>query len=68
MPAAYSYCENAARLAGEKHKEVMYGRKCLEAAAAISNIFERNMIKARQAEARKMADLKEMMELFGLTL
>ena len=65
MPEAYRHCEVAAGQAGEKQKEVMYGKKSLEAAAAISKIFERIQIKSKQqAEARQMAAL---VECFGLT-
>ena len=40
----------------------MYRKKSLETGGAISKIFERNMIKAKQEEARKMEALEEMME------
>ena len=68
MHEAYSHCEAAAREAGHKQKEAMYRKKSLVAAAVISKIWERSMIKAKQAQAKKMVDLKEMMELSGLAL
>ena len=68
IPLAYSHCEVVAREAGQKQKEAMYRKKCLEGAAAISKIWENQMIKANQAQAKKMADLKKMMERVGLTL
>ena len=68
MNEAYSHCEVAAREAGQKQKEAMYKKKSLEAAAAISKIWERSMVKDKQEKAKKMTDLKDMMELFGLTL
>ena len=68
IPLAYSHCEVVAREAGQKQKEAMYRKKSLEGAAAISKIWENQMIKANQAQAKKMADLKKMMERVGLTL
>ena len=68
IPLAYSHCEVVAREAGQKQKEAMYKKKSLEAAAAISKIWERSMVKDKQEKAKKMTDLKDMMELFGLTL
>ena len=59
MPVAYGLCELAAWYAGENQKEEMYRKKSLEAAAAISKIFERDFT--------DIADLKEMLEGFGLT-
>ena len=69
MCEAYGHCEIAARDAGQKQKEEMYRKKSLEAAAAISKIWERDLIKDKQEEeAKRKADLKGMVELFGLTL
>ena len=68
MPEAYRHCEVAAVQAGQKQKEVMYRKKSLEAAAAISKIFKRIYEKTGQAQAKKRADLEEMMERFGLAL
>ena len=62
MYPVYNQCGDAAREAGQKQKEAMYRKKSLEAGGAISKIFERNMIKAKQEEARKMEASEEMME------
>ena len=48
MPEAYRHCEVAAGQAGQKQKEVMYSKKSLEAAAAISKIFERIQIESKR--------------------
>ena len=53
MPEAYRHCEVAAGQAGQKQKEVMYRKKSLEAAAAISKIFKRIYEKTGQAQAKK---------------
>ena len=66
MSGAYGKCVVAARMAGLEEVERSYRRKSLEAAAAISKIWERNMIKDKQERAKKMADLKDMMELLGI--
>ena len=68
MPEAYRHCEVAAGQAGQKQKEVMYRKKSLEAAAAISKIFKRIYEKTAQAQGRQRADLEEMMGRFGLAL
>ena len=68
MPEAYRHCEVAAGQAGQKQKEVMYRKKSLEAAAAISKIFKRIYEKTAQAQGRQRADLEEMMGRLGLAL
>ena len=54
MYEAYTHCEVAAGGAGHKQKETMYKKKSLESAAAISKIWERNMIKDKQERAKKI--------------
>ena len=67
MCKVYSHCEAVAREAGQKQKEAMYRKKSVEAAAAISKIWERRVRqgKARQDEATKM---EETMKRLGITL
>ena len=47
FPGAYHQCELAAREAGKIEKEVLYKRKASEAAAAISQIFEKTLLDLR---------------------
>ena len=47
FPGAYHQCELAAREAGKRQKEVLYKRKATEAAAAISEIFEKTLLDLR---------------------
>ena len=47
FPGAYHQCELAAREAGKREKEVLYKRKAFEAAAAISEIFEKTLLDLR---------------------
>ena len=44
MYEVYGHCEEMAREAGKKQKQAMYNKKSLEAAAAVSKIFERVQI------------------------
>ena len=61
MSDAYGKCEVAAREAGMERTEEMYREKSLEAAAAISKIYEREQIQAKAALKEEM----EMMKMMG---
>ena len=62
MYEVYGHCEEIAREAGEKQKQAMYNKKFLEAAAAVSKIFERVQIMKKVEESTRMIAVKEMLK------
>ena len=62
MYEVYGHCEVMAREAGKKEKQAMYNKKSLEAAAAVSKIFERVQIMKKLEESTKVNELKEMLK------
>ena len=62
MYEVYGHCEQMAREAGKKQKQAMYNKKSLEAAAAVSKIFERVQIMKKLEESTKVLALKEMLK------
>ena len=62
MYEVYGHCEEIAREAGKKEKQAMYNKKSLEAAAAVSKIFERVQIMKKLEESTKVNALKEMLK------
>ena len=66
MYEVYGHCEEIAREAGKKEKQAMYNKKSLEAAAAVSKIFERVQIMKKLEESTRMIAVKEMLKQFRL--
>ena len=66
MYEVYGHCEQMAREAGKKQKQAMYNKKSLEAAAAVSKIFERVQIMKKLEESTRMIAVKEMLKQFRL--
>ena len=66
MYEVYGHCEEMAREAGKKEKQAMYNKKSLEAAAAVSKIFERVQIMKKLEESTRMIAVKEMLKQFRL--
>ena len=66
MYEVYGHCEEMAREAGKKQKQAMYNKKSLEAAAAVSKIFERVQIMKKLEESTRMIAVKEMLKQFRL--
>ena len=62
MYEVYGHCKEMAREAGKKQKQSMYNKKSLEAAAAVSKIFERVQIMKKLEESTKVNELKEMLK------
>ena len=66
MYEVYGHCEEMAREAGKKEKQAMYNKKSLEAAAAVSKIFERVQIMKKLEKSTRMIAVKEMLKQFRL--
>ena len=66
MYEVYGHCEQMAREAGKKQKQAVYNKKSLEAAAAVSKIFERVQIMKKLEESTRMIAVKEMLKQFRL--
>ena len=66
MYEVYGHCEEMAREAGKKEKQAMYSKKSLEAAAAVSKIFERVQIMKKLEKSTRMIAVKEMLKQFRL--
>ena len=71
MREVYHHCARAARVAGQKKKEAMYKKKSIEAAGAISKIWEGIQIereKERNFQEEEKAMKRMMREFANLIL